>query len=518
MSSKVNKKFKLIKRIWLVCILIVIAIISILTDIFIGSQSKVYSKLNEILFTAVTVIAGFWVTCYLLFFQLYKDRYPLKFIKDRYLPQMKCNFIYIIFSITFGCFVITKNGGVCENVLFAAIALFTVLLVLKYTYDTSKSIMINTYIDEFCEEMSKKLNNKENCVNNDAFKDLKYILDESIVREEYFIVQNIAIKTGIIFRTFLSNSISILQSGDTKECIEKSFDNIVNISIYQLKICKDVSSDLIITDVGNQQIFNINFCIDTNQYEWFKKYIKEINLFAFESQKNNNKNLNDEVFSIFNTVLKNLINEEKSEWIKYLVNNLFSMATSLNFIDENINLKYFASTLIKGLIICNEEKKEEYFNFIYEKLESFTNIVCKIPKGFSDVKVYYALYFNEIIKKDIDQVYRFLKTIFENGQNSGNDSAWTEFKFYCVIETIDYNKRVKNAPAKILREYHMSLLSEVIEMKERYKGYMIEPDLEKEIMENQYSIEQVTNICSDIRFLLNKTIINPEIFMTITNG
>lgn len=61
--------------------LIFFAIASVIVDLFLKSNSTVFNEVNRILFTLVTVIAGFWVTCYLLFLQIYKDRYPLKFIK-----------------------------------------------------------------------------------------------------------------------------------------------------------------------------------------------------------------------------------------------------------------------------------------------------------------------------------------------------------------------------------------------------------------------------------------------------
>lgn len=106
--KKIRKYVKLI-------ILISIAVISVLIDFALKSEYDMFSEINKILFSLVTVIAGFWVTCYLLFIQIYKDRYPLKFIKNKYLPVMKYNLTYILYCVIFGCFIIVKNGGVVEN-------------------------------------------------------------------------------------------------------------------------------------------------------------------------------------------------------------------------------------------------------------------------------------------------------------------------------------------------------------------------------------------------------------------
>lgn len=47
--------------------LIIFAIVSIIIDLIIKSNCIIFNEINRILFTLVTVIAGFWVTTYLLF-------------------------------------------------------------------------------------------------------------------------------------------------------------------------------------------------------------------------------------------------------------------------------------------------------------------------------------------------------------------------------------------------------------------------------------------------------------------
>ena len=486
--------------------LIVLAIISIVIDIIFKSNCEIFNEINRILFTLVSVIAGFWVTCYLLFLQIYKDRYPLKFVENKYLPQMKYNMTYIIYCIVFGSVIIIKNGGVFENIWYGASALFTIFIVLKHIYDTSKTLMLNTYIDDFCNEISQKLENKENSVKKGAFKNLRYVLDECVVKEEYYVVQNISIKLGTIFRDFLKNSIRLLDKGEDKNSIEDSFDRIVSIGVYQLELCKDINSELIVDEISSQQISNIKFCIESDHYEWFKKYIKKVISLTFDAQEKGEDRVVAELFGIYTSILKTLIEEEKIEWVRYMLTKLFSMTMSLNFLSNNINLKYFSSLVVYGLLHCEQG---ELYEYIYEIFEKFTGVACRISKGFTDIKVYYALYFTEIVKEKNEKLLkRFLDTIFQYDQDRGSDTAWTEFKFYCIREVLEKKDEIKQID---VNEYHIKLLVELIEMKEHYNGYMFLPKFEEMLSEVQNSKTECEEICENMEFLINKCIISDNL-------
>ncbi len=111
------------KRYGLLIVLGLGAIASIVVDIILKLDCMIFNNLSEMLFSLVTVIAGFWVTCYLLILEIFKDRYPIKLIKDKYLPQMKFIIAYIIYAILFGCYILIKQGGLTENIWFAISAL-----------------------------------------------------------------------------------------------------------------------------------------------------------------------------------------------------------------------------------------------------------------------------------------------------------------------------------------------------------------------------------------------------------
>lgn len=60
----------------------IIGIVAIFSDYWLKLINTSLNDLVTILFSTVTVIAGLWISSYLLFLQLYKDRYPIKVLKE----------------------------------------------------------------------------------------------------------------------------------------------------------------------------------------------------------------------------------------------------------------------------------------------------------------------------------------------------------------------------------------------------------------------------------------------------
>ena len=164
--------------------------------------------------------------------------------------------------------------------------------------------------------------------------------------------------------------------------------------------------------------------------------------------------------------------------------------------------------IVFGLLHCDEGPIQDY---LYEIFERFTSVTCSISKGFSDIKVYYALYFDHIMKnKNSKQIKAFFDTIFSHGQACSNDITWTEFKFYCVREA---DAQKENGFEINVSEYHVKLLVEVIEMKEPYDGYLFLPAFEEQCKASQYSKTDIERIRDDIKYLLNKCIISDNLNM-----
>lgn len=499
-----HRNFNKKKVVSIIIGLCIIGIGSIFFDIIFNLDTSIFGELVKILFNSVAVVAGIWVTCYLLFLQVYKDSYPLKIINEEYLPQLKEYFVYALFVIIYGAFIIVKNNGWIENIFFAAVALFVIVAILLHTYRCSKSLMINTYIDEFCQDIKRHLERYQAQINGQLLENISRVLDESLVKEEYYVVQNITHKLGEIFLGFLSNSISMIENGNSTEEIEKSYDEILSIYLFELEMCSKINSDLVIEDIINQNVINIEFLIKTKQIEWFKEYIHRINILNFNMQKDGKGSNIVFLNEIYIRTCNVLIKEEKNDWIKFLVQDIFELTKSLNFMYNNVNLKHFTNILASAMIFSLKKDKDEIYECLFEEFKLLTIMLCKVPKGFSDVLVYYALLFNYLKENDYNKVENFIEYIFETTNTVIDDTKFIEYKYYCLSE-ISNNCSLEMKEK--VRKYHISTLLTTIEMREKYKGYLLVPDFEKQIAENQYKLEEIERICDEMRKLLNKCII-----------
>lgn len=393
-----GKKYKILRVIITVGILCVVGIICIVLDYYLKFETKIFENLVEIMFNLMATIVGIWATCYFLFIQIYKDSYPIKFIDKEYLPRLKEYFVYAVVLFLYGAVVITRNNGWIENIYFAVISFGLIICIMVHTFKCSKSLMINTYIDNFCKDIKKGLEKSQAIIDEQLLENIRRVLDESLVKEEYYVVQNITQKLGDVFREFLSKSIGMIGNGNTAEEVEKNYNEILKIYLFELEMCCKINSDLVVDDIIDQNIKNINFLIDSEQIVWFKKYIDKVNLVNLKLQKTENHRNTTILNYIYIRVLKNLIKKDYIEWLQYLITEMFDVTKSLNFMYENINLKNFMNVLTASMVYALEKKKYEIFNELFIVFKQFTIMLCKIPKGFSDVLVYYTLLFDDLKK------------------------------------------------------------------------------------------------------------------------
>ena len=115
---------------------------------------------------------------------------------------MRCNFAVVIFCIAYGSVVIVINNGIIANLYYSVVCISTIFEIMLKIYNTNKSLMVNTYVDKVFQEINKELKSSKNTIQKETFKNVQYILDESIVKEEYFIVKNITDSLGEVYRTF----------------------------------------------------------------------------------------------------------------------------------------------------------------------------------------------------------------------------------------------------------------------------------------------------------------------------
>ena len=210
----------------------------------------------EIAQSLITLLASIWITCYLLFMELFKDRFSLEPLKKEQLPRMKNIFILVIYDVLYGCVLTFFDYGFWGCVFFVAVSLLTVMVIFVNVFNAYKTLMVSSYVDKFFERVTSALNTHTGIVEQASLNEVKYILDESIAKEEFYTAQNIVRKTGQTFREYLGNLIKISEQSGVSNA-EESFKTVVDFNIKQLELCKNIPSDLLVNTLLIEQKNNI---------------------------------------------------------------------------------------------------------------------------------------------------------------------------------------------------------------------------------------------------------------------
>ena len=291
---------------------------------FIPVEYEPIIKASEIIFSAVTLIVGLWISCYLLCVELFKDRYPMEILKKEYTVNVKWIFFALIYCMVYGGIVVICDFIFWGCVWFIIMSTFTIIYVFFCIYQANNALMCNTYIDEYYEKIKNNVEKRDIVDFPNALKEMKQIFAESIEKEESYVARNIVEKIGKIFRMLLSNCIRLREEVD-KEKIQDAFDQIVDFNIFQLSTCQDSKSSLLLMQIIRQQRVNLTFCIDNDQFEWYKQYLFKCNKFLFKMQKEENTVLEEKIYSIYHHIAKKLVEFNKIEWLIHTISEIESL-------------------------------------------------------------------------------------------------------------------------------------------------------------------------------------------------
>lgn len=491
----------------IVCVIkYILGIVALVIDLKFSTSYQNLNTLVEIMFSSILVLSGIWVSCYLLFVELYKDRYQFNIIKDELLPIMKNKLTDIICLVIFGVLILIVGHSFFSAIYYTMLSTITIAKIFKIAYNTSKSFMINTYVDKFAKSIEAELEKKVSIEETIILKKIKNILDESILKGEYFVAQNICEKTGEIFRCFLKNSIG-------KEKVEENFDSIVSLNIYELQLCEKIDSTSLRLKIIRQQYKNLLFCINNYQTEWYKKYLNKYNQYLFQLQKDSDSDSNDyieELYYIYRLLTEEYVDKEETGTLIHTFEEIESMTKSLIFVNKNINIQNYINLLTHAISVYKNKDKTLY-EFIYKKFIDFSNYVFETRNVFDDIKVYYAVLFNEFKNDDIGSAIKFYEDIFEETQPASFNSSYIEFKQYCIKELLTHTSKEDVEEREKIFKYHVNSLFEIIDMDIKYNGFFFLPDFEEEILSNQHNKTKIDSILSDIKRLINQSILKDNI-------
>ncbi len=127
-----------------------------------------------------------------------------------------------------------------------------------------------------------------------------------------------------------------------EEMAEYIFEKIIYSGMYQIDYAKDSKTESLISNLFIQQEKNIKICIKIGKLDWFKKYIKQINLLSKEYNNNhNNRNIILEELYNLNMEIGRTLLKKEDEWFDWFINELYNINISLKYAFKNVNLNYF---------------------------------------------------------------------------------------------------------------------------------------------------------------------------------
>ena len=494
---------------------VVMGIAAVLADLFVVVIYEPMQQVFNLVFSAITVIMGIWVTCYLLVLELFKDRYPFNFISKKQLPNMRKIFVMLAYDVLFGVIVALIGKYFWGVIWFCFVSLGTIIIVFVDVYRANKTLMINSYIDDFFSKITTDFNASKMGEFERHRKDIWNIFDECVIKEEYFVARNIAEKSGVTLREFLANSIKIAERTD-KEAVEEAFKQIVDFNIDQLNLCKNTSSDIMTDVIVREQKRNLDFCITHDRFEWYKKYIDRFSQFVFKMQKEEQSALTETLYAVYYAVLKKLVEENKKEWIQYTINQIESFTVIYIFAYDKTNIRNYAMLLTEMAIDCVNRKNDEFYSLFENKLSNFIGLKCLENGVFSEVKISYSYLFQYLITNAQQKAFSFLEIVMKHRVKCAEDSILVEFKLACIEQAVEIIKGDVEKQDKLL-DYHIDAVIEAISLKKEYDGYYEIPDFFGRIKKNEYVKEKYRMVLDDIHKLLNHCIIKDNVpaFYTI---
>ena len=146
----------------------------------------------------------------------------------------------------------------------------------------------------------------------------------------------------IVMISFSVDEAKVLYTPYEKEKLaEYIFNKIIISGCYQIESAKKINNKSYLSDLFEQQEKNIKLCLKINNFEWFKKYIRKINLIASE---NEDKEILENLYNMNESIGINLLDQEKT-YFEWFIKEIYNLNLSLKYLYDNVNFKYFAKLI-----------------------------------------------------------------------------------------------------------------------------------------------------------------------------
>lgn len=489
----------------LVYVVLGIGFFAFLLDHFWLFNVPAVSHVAEFAQSIITVIAGIWITCYLLFMELYKDRYPLASLKKELLPHMRNNFLLVLYDVVYGGVLVFFDYSFCGSVWYLAASLVTIITIFKDVFSAHETLMVSSYVDKFFAKVSSAFNSHTGSVDPTFLNEIKFILEESLAKEEFYIAQTIVEQTGASFRDYLGNLVKISDNIGAEK-VEESFRKVIAFNMKELALCKNIESELLTRTLLDEQEGNLQYCIENKQYEWYKIYFQEFSTFVFKMQKEENNLLTDKLYGIYYRLLRELIKGEKDEWINYSLEEIESLTFTYIYVFNKNNIQNYVMLLVEILRLCTKKKYDTYYEIFFDKLQKFTNGKYIEHGGFDEVKAFYTSLLSLLLKEDTDRALELTELVLKKRIRTQEDASLLEYKFFSVTELSALNTHDAKYQTN-LYDHHIDALVDAIGLNKDYNGYLVLPNFYSRIEKQDCPKEVMDETIDSIKKLLHHCIV-----------
>lgn len=505
------RKYKLEIVMTIILLIITITVLGISKFLNIQGLDKL-NTLSELIFSSLIGLVTIWISGYFILIQLYKNTYPMEIIEKNFLKKVKMILIYSILNILIGVLTLSLFNNYVVEIYYIILFVINVIVVFYYTYRINREFTINTYVDKYFKDLADSLE-KENITKNDvdkSFKDFYKFFDECIIKDEYYVCNNISEKIGLLFKNLIEHCNKMLLNNE-EEMAEYIFEKIINSGMYQISYAKNSKTESLISNLFIQQEKNIKICIKIGKLDWFKKYIKQINLLSKE-YKNNHNCILEELYELNMEIGKTLL-EKEDEWLDWFINELYNINISLKYAFKNINLNYFGKLLTYVMVKNIEDNKNNNnkYKILIQVLEKYTYNITHINDNIEDIVIYYSIYGNQLIGNECrEQVRDFIEIITNKNNRTIDNEKWNEFILYYLNITM---QEWTEDFGEINRKKIIDIVLELSLNNSNCNYYSFLPEYSKIIQVKKDEPKLMNEICDEFEELFIRLVINNNVNM-----
>ena len=506
-----NKKEKRVFK-WCFILMSFVSALSIVADICFHLKNDVIISFAAILLPCVITIAGFMITVYILFLQIYKDRYSLDDMQSKHFPDAGKLLMLVVHNILFGSIILCIGEGLVSFIWFVLISLISIIAIMISIIKSKKTLMLNPYVETISVDIKAALKSTDGIISEKTLLNIRNILDECATKEEYHTVGVIVEKTGEIFRTFLKSNIAEHDKSN-KELRFETFESIVQLNIFELNLCKSIKSEELVKKIVRQQRKNLCFCVDNLQISWYEKYFDEYLKCLYKSLDEDNSQMIKLIYKSFTKIMVCLYENGQQMPAESTLSKIADVNDSFAVINKSGNYKSYIGFLIGAVHYAIEEKNNDLRRIAVEKMFDFSIILSKQNLIFDDLVEYYKIFFDQLLEFDYQEgidLFKKLSDIFS--YNYTHNTCYLEYSMFCLNRLTDNDKEYKNHRDELL-SYHINVLYQIGKAKEKYRGYLFYPDFKSLLIEVQYDKDKVEDTTNHIKTILNQTILCDNISM-----